>query len=163
MRAPKILRPKEIDGLIVYKIDKFQDERGFNSEIHRFYGNYTPVEHWLFDSFSCSKKNVLRGAHYDNKNDKLIQCLYGKIQFVAFDARSKSPTYKNAFSIILDYKNPTQIYIPVGVANAHLCLSDECVFYYKWSHGYTPQKTKKWNEISVDWLTDKPILSDKDK
>ena len=34
------------------------------------------------DKFSFSKKNVLRGLHYDNKTWKLISCPYGKIFFV---------------------------------------------------------------------------------
>ena len=34
------------------------------------------------DKFSFSKKNVLRGLHYDDKTWKLISCPFGKIFFV---------------------------------------------------------------------------------
>jgi len=52
--------------------------------------------------------------------------------------------------------------------NAHLCLSDKCVFYYKWSEEYVGpenQVTIAWDdpEIDVDWAIENPILSERDK
>ena len=58
--------------------------------------------------------------------------------------------------------------MPEGVLNAHLCLSDRCVFHYKWSQKYTGpenQVTVAWNDpdVGIDWLIKDPILSERDK
>jgi dTDP-4-dehydrorhamnose 3,5-epimerase len=54
--------------------------------------------------------------------------------------------------------------------NGHLVLSDECVFYYKWAYeGEYPdvdeQISLNWKDpkIGIHWLTDDPILSERDK
>ena len=86
------------------------------------------------DKFSISKKNVLRGLHCDFKSWKMISCVYGKIFFVIVDMRKKSKSYLKHKSWVLDYKKPKLILIPPYYANGHLCLSNECLFHYKWSY-----------------------------
>jgi len=153
-------------GLRAYFPDKFEDFRGLNFEI------YKPNDYPSFklDSCSMSKRKVLRGFHGDTVNDKLIQCLHGKIQFYVIDMRETSPTYLNVQLWWLDSRFPTQILVPAGVVNAHLCLSEECTFFYKWSEGYVPinqQIHVKWNDPrfkdKVNWIYKNPILSDRDK
>ena len=70
---------------------------------------------------------------------------------------------------ILDYKNPKSILIPPYYANAHLCLTDLCIFHYKWSYkgkyiDATDQKSYRWNDpkINIKWPIKKPILSKRD-
>ena len=62
-----------------------------------------------------------------------------------------------------------KVLIPPSYANAHLCLSEECVFFYKWSYdGDYPdvnsQSSYKWDEPKFDikWPIQNPILSDRD-
>lgn len=160
----KTIKHNEIEGLYTYHPDKFEDHRGLNFEIHQ-HNDYPIFE---LDSCSMSKKDVLRGFHGDQVNWKLIQCLHGKIQFFAIDMREESKTYLNFKEFILDSKEPVQVLVPARVVNAHLCLSDECTFFYKWSKGYVPigqQIHVKWNDprFNLNWKTQKPILSDRDK
>jgi dTDP-4-dehydrorhamnose 3,5-epimerase len=153
-----------IKGVYSYHPTKFEDARGINFEIYQ--QNDYPV--FKLDSCSMSKKRVLRGFHGDMKNWKLIQCLSGKIKFVLIDMREDSGTFLKVKMWYLDSKNPTQILVPPGVVNAHLCLSDECTFFYKWSEGYVPidqQIHVKWNDPkhNIPWGIKNPILSDRDK
>jgi len=59
-------------------------------------------KNFLFDCTSQSKKNVLRGLHFQKKNPqaKLVTVAYGKIFDVAVDLRKNSKTFGKYFSII---------------------------------------------------------------
>lgn len=170
MKAPDFIdNSKQIQGLWEIQCDIFRDKRGANFE------GYNPRWPWLAgdftyatDSYSWSKKNVLRGFHGDSWNDKLISCPVGKIQLFVIDVRPQSPTKDKVaeFNIVSDY--PTFIFVPRGVVNAHLVISDMALFSYKLSSGYVPlngQIHVKWNDpkYAIDWAINKPILSDRDK
>ncbi len=145
-----------------FELDYFQDNRGKNFEI------YHPESHgiefpFILDSCSVSTKGVLRGFHGDSINWKLIQCLQGEIQLYVIN-----PKLGSSREFILNAEKPMQVLIHSGVLNAHLCLSDNCIFYYKWSDGYVPvdkQLHIKWNDpkYNLAWLIKNPILSERDK
>ncbi len=166
MNPPKYTYHPEIYGLYSVELDNFKDARGMNFEIVDYQSDYyIKFDDYRLDSCSISQKNVLRGCHYDDINNKYIQILFGKVQLFVIDLRKDSPTFNNSKEFILDYQTPTQVFIPKNCANGHLVLSDFCVFYYKWSAGYTKQKTIKWNDpkFNLQWKYEYPILSDKDK
>jgi dTDP-4-dehydrorhamnose 3,5-epimerase len=154
-----------IDGVIVYDLDTFHDCRGEIWTVYsanHFHGQYVQ------DKVTISYKDVLRGFHGDAETAKLITCLSGSIQFAMVDLRQSSPTYGKSEVLYLDDQSPRVVYVPAGCVNAHLCLSDKCVFYYKWSHSYKgpdAQITIAWDDpdINVPWATLNPILSERDK
>jgi len=123
------------------------------------------------DKFSISKKNVLRGLHYDNKTWKLISCVYGKVFFAVVNCDLKSKEYLKVYTTTLSEKDNIQILIPPGYANGHLCLSDKCVFHYKLSYkgkysDVDNQKVLKWNDpsVKINWpIKQKLITSNRDK
>ena len=122
------------------------------------------------DKFSISKKNVLRGLHCDFKSWKLVTCVYGKILLVVVDMRKKSKNYLKSKIIILSHTNPKIVLIPPYYANGHLCLSDFCVFHYKWSYKgkyieAEKQSSYKWDDpkIGIKWQIKMPIISKRDK
>ena len=121
------------------------------------------------DKFSLSKKNTLRGFHCDFKSWKMVTSVYGKFLFVVVDMRKNSKNYLKNQKWIIDYKKPKLILIPPYYANAHLCLSEICIFHYKWSYkgkyiDATDQKSYRWNDpkINIKWPIKKPILSKRD-
>ncbi len=123
------------------------------------------------DKVATSDSNVLRGLHTD-KSWKLITCLYGKIQLVVVNYDNKSSEFLNWTDYIINSEdsNKTSILVPPGFLNGHLVLSDKAVFHYKWAYsGEYPdvdsQISVKWSEpkIGINWLSDNPILSDRDK
>jgi dTDP-4-dehydrorhamnose 3,5-epimerase len=122
------------------------------------------------DKFSISKKNTIRGLHCDFKSWKLITSVFGKVLLVVVDMRKDSNNYLKSKKIILSHKKPKLVLIPPYYANAHLCLSQICVFHYKWSYkgkyiDAKKQKSYKWNDpkFNIKWPIKKPILSRRDK
>lgn len=158
-----------LSGVSTYSYDRFNDERGQlftvwkQSDLSKISFNH--------DKVAISSKNVLRGLHTD-KAWKLITCLHGKIQLVVANYKQDSPEYLNHMSIILDSDSEckTSILVPPGYLNGHLVLSEQAVFFYKWSYeGSYPdvkdQTSVSWCDpkIGIKWLVDKPVLSDRDQ
>ena len=68
-----------IKGIKVIKGTIYKDNRG--TLWTSWKKNRNLNIHFNHDKFSFSKKNVLRGLHYDNKTWKLISCVHGKVFF----------------------------------------------------------------------------------
>jgi len=155
-----------IRGLKLLKTKLFLDNRGFFKEV--FKNKIIKNERFLFDCMSYSKKNVLRGLHIQlvNPQAKFLTVVHGKIFDVCVDLRKNSKTYGKVFSIELSSRSPFSILIPAGFAHGFLCLSNECVIYYKCSN-YRHKKSEitiKWNDpdLNIKWPKIRPILSKKD-
>ena len=126
--------------------------------------------HFNHDKISTSRKHVLRGIHGDFKSTKLVTCLHGELYFVVVDNRKESDTFLQWDHMILDDKNRKMVLIPPGFGNAFFVMSEQSVFFYKWSYpGEYPdvkdQFTIKWNDerLLIDWPVDNPILQPRDK
>ena len=161
----EIKSSEKIKDLLSIKLDTFQDYRG---EIWTVYSEeYTDLK-FVADKITISRFGVLRGLHGDPHTAKLIACLSGQIQLAILDLRKDSETYGNVETFLISDYDPTVVIVPAGCVNAHLCLSDKCVFYYKWSEQYKgpdEQVTIAWDdpELDIDWVIDNPILSERDK
>ena len=150
----------------VFKQDAFKDHRGelytvFNQKDHELVFNH--------DKVSVSKKNVLRGLHGDSKAWKYISCLSGTVFLVVVDYNPKSDNFMKWDSVVLSSKNKKAVLVPPSFLNGHLVLSQEAVFFYKWSYpGEYPdvneQVSLKWNNprLGINWPIDNPILSHRD-
>ena len=122
------------------------------------------------DRYSKSKQNVLRGLHYDDKTWKLISCPHGKLYLVVLVLREKQPNYGKWESFIIGTETGTQVLIPPMFANGHYVMEDNSIFQYKLAYPgeyYDDDKqgTVFWNDkrFNIDWPTDNPILSKRDK
>jgi len=155
----------QIKDLILIKTELFKDKRGYFKEVEKF---KVLKKKFIFDCFSYSKKNTLRGLHLQtNKSQaKIITVVHGKILDVAVDLRKKSPTYGKYFSIEISDNSDFSIFIPAGFAHGFLCLSKNCAVYYKCTNyrDKKSEKTIKWNDksLNIKWPIKKPILSKKD-
>ena len=160
----KIIKTK-IKDLVLIKTELFKDKRGFFKEIEKF---KVLKKKFIFDCFSYSKKNTLRGLHLQTKKSqaKIITVVHGKILDVVVDLRKKSPNYGKHFSIEISDKSDFSIFIPEGFAHGFLCLSKNCAVYYKCTNyrDKESEKTIKWNDkdLNINWPIKKPILSKKD-
>lgn len=168
---------KTIKDLLVFEPGVFCDFRGENMEsfnssyyekIGKHISEFKNETRFTVDSFSFSTKNVLRGFHGDTKCWKLIQCFKGSIHFVVLDTRKDSPTYGKHAAFNLNDKKRLQVLVPRGCVNAHLCLSDDCIFSYKLTDGYVSPEEQihvKWNDPSFNifWPISNPITSLRDK
>lgn len=155
----------QIKDLILIKTELFRDKRGYFKEVEKF---KVLKKKFIFDCFSYSKKNTLRGLHLQTKKSqaKIITVVHGKILDVAVDLRKKSPTYGKYFSIEISDNSDFSIFIPAGFAHGFLCLSKNCAVYYKCTNyrDKKSEKTIKWNDksLNIKWPIKRPILSKKD-
>jgi len=159
----------DIQGVKVIKPQVFFDNRGFFFESYKANLYEQLNTQFVQENCSHSKKGTLRGMHYSHQA-KLVSVPFGKVLDVVCDLRKTSPTYKKWQKFILDYTDPTQVFIPVGCAHGFFVLSDLAIVTYKVSDYYNPKKEKGllWNdeEIGIDWPIgdkDQLILSEKDQ
>ena len=161
----KIIKTK-IKGLVLLSTNIYKDRRGFFKEVEK---EKILKKKFVFDCFSYSKKNTLRGLHPQTKNSqaKIVTVVQGKILDVVVDLRKKSKTYGNYFSIRISQDSNFSIYIPENFAHGFLCLSKECAVYYKCTkyRDKNSETTIKWNDkkLNIKWPIKRPILSEKDK
>ena len=155
----------------------YHEQRGSISTIYHsdYYDRILPANDrnnglkFKHDRFSKSKKNVLRGLHYDDKTWKLVTCLHGKIYLVVLDLRPKQDNYGKWESFILSPETGTQVLIPPMFANGHYVFEDDSIFSYKMAYqgefnDVDKQKTIKWNstKFNIDWPCTTPIISKRD-
>lgn len=161
----KIVKTK-IKDLVLVKTDIFKDNRGFFKEVEK---NKLLRKKFVFDCFSFSKKNTLRGLHLQSNNSqaKIITVVQGKILDVVVDLRKKSKTFGKYFAIEISQNSNFSLFIPENFAHGFLCLSKNCAVYYKCTN-YRDKKSEttiKWDDqsLNINWPIKKPILSKKDK
>ena len=161
----KIIKTKFKDLLII-KNKRFLDSRGFFREIliEKLLKKKFP-----FNVISVSKKNVIRGIHFQTKNTqgKFISVIKGKIFDVAVDLRKNSKTYGKHYKIILSEKNCTSIFIPAGFGHGFAGLEKENIVIYSCTK-YRDKNNEKgiaWNDkdLNIKWPVKNPIISSKDK
>ena len=164
----QIIKTK-LEGCLVFKPEIYKDKRGFFLETFRENLIKKKIKKKLVqENISFSKKNVLRGLHYQIKKPqgKLVKCVYGKIFDVAVDLRKKSKTYKKWVGLYLDDKDLNQLWIPEGFAHGFLVISKFATVEYKCSNYYYRryENTIKWDtkSLNINWPVKNPILSAKD-
>ena len=95
-----------INGLKIIKPRIFRDKRGYFFESFNIkkYKNIILDNHFVQDDHSFSKKNVLRGIHFQHKKpqNQLLYLVEGKIFIVFIDLRPKSKSFKKQYSLILN-------------------------------------------------------------
>ena len=161
----------EIPDLILIEPVIFGDERGFFTETYRFSDFKTAGITYQFvqDNHSKSKKNILRGLHYQltpKAQGKLIRVVRGKVFDVAVDIRKNSPYYKKWVGVILSEENKNMFWIPPGFAHGFLVLEDDTEVFYKATAEYSQELDRGilWNDpaIGIRWSVENPIISEKD-
>ena len=151
--------------LLIIKSKQFYDNRGYFRELIR----ETKIKQkFVFNVISLSKKNVIRGLHYQGlkPQGKLVSVVKGKILDVAVDLRKKSKTYGKHYKIILSDKNQTSLFIPAGFAHGFASLDKENIVVYSCTN-YRHQKSEDgilWNDkqLKINWPIKNPIISKKD-
>lgn len=161
-----------IEGLLILETRKFHDERGFFFESFnqkKFEELVGKKVNFVQDNISVSKKNVLRGLHFQKPpyaQGKLVSVVKGSVLDVAVDLRKNSATYGQHESVILSEENGLQFWIPEGFAHGFLAMEEDTVFSYKCTNFYhqPSEQSLQWNdqELNIDWGINDPIISSKD-
>jgi dTDP-4-dehydrorhamnose 3,5-epimerase len=161
----------KLEGVLLVKPKVFSDDRGFFFESYNekaLVGNGIE-HHFVQDNHSRSRKNVLRGLHYQVRQPqgKLVRVILGEIFDVAVDLRRSSGTFGQWVGEVLSAENKEMLWVPPGFGHGFLVLSERAEVLYKATDYYAPQleRTIRWDDpdIGIDWpLGGDPQLSAKD-
>jgi dTDP-4-dehydrorhamnose 3,5-epimerase len=167
----KIFESPKILGLKLLQPTLFHDERGcfFESYNLETFKDLGIEDVFVQDNQSTSKKNVIRGLHFQVPpfaQAKMVRVIKGAVLDVAVDIRKKSLTYGQHFSIFLSEENKLQLYIPVGFAHGFAALEENTVFAYKCSNIYhkDSERSLLFNDkhLHINWNIENPIVVHKD-
>ena len=159
--------------VIIFSPKKYSDNRG---EFFENFNNRDLVKicgfkfNTLQENISVSKKNVLRGLHFQkgtNAQTKLINVIKGSILDVIVDIRPGSKNFSKWISYYLDDIKNESMLIPTGYAHGFLSLQEGTKISYKVDKSYDKLSECSiiWNDnkIAVDWKIKNPLLSEKDE
>jgi dTDP-4-dehydrorhamnose 3,5-epimerase len=162
-----------LPGVVVLVADVYRDSRGAFLEtwnLQKVTQAGLP-SNWVQDNFSLSRKNVLRGIHYQltQPQGKLVRVTHGAVLDVAVDLRRSSATFGKHVAVELDGESGRMLWIPVGFGHAFLALTETVGFAYKVTDYYSPggERTIGWNDpdLAIPWPVhvDQAIVSAKDQ
>lgn len=167
------VKETKIPGVLYIEPRVFGDDRGyfFESFNKQNLDQIIPSRFdFVQDNESKSKRNVLRGLHFQAPpydQGKLVRVISGSVLDVIVDIRQSSPTYGKHVSINLSGSNKNMIWIPPGMAHGFVSLEDDTIFSYKCTNYYNPlsEGCIMWNDktLNIDWKIDNPVISEKDK
>jgi dTDP-4-dehydrorhamnose 3,5-epimerase len=160
-------------GVLLLTPSVYRDDRGAFLET---YNHRRMIEAglptvWVQDNFSRSRKNVLRGIHYQiaQAQGKLVRVTHGAVLDVAVDLRRSSPNFGRHVAVALNGEVGAMLWIPVGFGHAFLALTEDVGFAYKVTDYYSPsgERTIAWNDpdLAIQWpaAQESLIISEKDR
>ncbi len=160
------VKKTKFKGLLIVKQTNNSDSRG---NLRETFNNKILKKKFIFEYCTTSKKNVLRGFHFQTKykQSKYVNVVKGKILDVVIDLRKNSKTFGKSFKIILSKENALGLFIPSGFAHAYYSYGRENIIYYKLDNYYAPNYENGiiYNDknIRINWPRKNMVISKKDK
>lgn len=168
-----IFHKTKIKDLYIIEPELKVDERGYfarifgQDELKKIGLNFKIVQ---ANRSLTLKKGTIRGVHFQKEpraEDKIVQCLRGRVYDVAIDLRKDSPTRGQWVAEELSEDNHRMFYIPKGFAHGFQTLTDNCEMQYFMSEFYSPEHASgvRWDDpvFNITWPLKNPELSEKDK
>ena len=169
------VRSLALDGVLEIRPPKFEDSRGYFSEVWSA-GRMAEAGldiPFVQDNHSMSTaRGVLRGLHFQMPpaaQHKLVRVSRGSVFDVAVDIRRESATFGQWAGAILSVELWNQLLIPPGFAHGFLTLAEHTEVQYKVSAPYREDLDRaiRFDDpaIGIEWpmLAGEFILSDKDR
>jgi dTDP-4-dehydrorhamnose 3,5-epimerase len=149
--VPKFESFKGLDGVWSRSLSPKLDERGYFIEGLRNYDLPENVDNFVQDSYSFSKKNVLRGMHIQLKQWQLITIIEGSIVDVLINLERTSGNFLKSASFTLSWDGLNQILVAPGFAHGFAVISDTAKIHYKSSvyYGSTEQFGIRWDSPEI--------------
>ena len=161
-----IIKKTTFKDLFIVKQRNNNDKRG---NLRETYNKRILKKKFVFEYCTTSKKNVLRGFHFQTKfkQSKYVNVIKGKILDVVIDLRKRSKTFGKSFQIILSQDNALGLFIPAGFAHAYYSFQKENIIYYKLDNYYSPKFESgivyNDTDIKINWPRKNMLISKKDK
>ena len=153
-----------LEDVLVIEPEFYEDDRGYFFEsfnAKNFFRIINKKVSFVLDCQSHSKKNVIRGLHYQFEfpQGKLIRVLDGEIQDVVVDLRKNSKTFGKYLSINLSSNSLKQLWIPPGFAHGFLAKTETVDVLYKMTDYWNKDDENciKWNDetLNIKWEVEK--------
>lgn len=111
-----------IKDVIIKKLEKYSDDRGWLTEIFRRDElNFEPAMGYI----SLTNPGVVRGPHeHVVQSDCFVFLGPGSFKLYLWDRREKSATKGEALELEVGANNPTLVIVPPGVVHGYKCISD---------------------------------------
>lgn len=154
-------RTFDIAGPVLITTKRFEDQRGFFSEVYNaaeFAAAGIAVS-FVQDNHSLSAdRGTVRGLHFQappRAQDKLIRVARGRIYDVIVDIRKGSASYGRHIGVELSAENWNQIFVPKAFAHGYCTLEDKSEVLYKTSDLWAPELERglRWNDpdLAIAW------------
>lgn len=166
------IKELELPGVFLIQPKRFEDSRGFFTEtFHQEVFTSAGINVvFVQDNISYSKKNVLRGLHFQkppHAQAKLVRCVSGEIYDVVADHNPDSATFGKHIGVTLSGDTQAMLYIPGMYAHGFCVLSDQALVEYKVDNYYHPESAHgvRYDDpvFGIAWPVRDPILSEQDK
>lgn len=158
------VRNLAIAGIVLATPKRFEDERGFLSEV---YNAEALVRNGIRRTFVQDVHSfspvagTVRGLHFQappHAQAKLVRVPRGRILDVCVDLRKESVSFGQHVAVELSADNWRQIFIPEGFAHGYCTLEPNTDVVYKVSAYYAPESEGGilWNDprLGIDWPSD---------
>ena len=148
---------------IKIKSKRFFDKRGFFQEL------FLKKKYTLnikFTASAYSRKNVIRGMHFQlkNKQTKLIHVVKGTILDVVINLKNNSKNFGKKSYYLL--KEGDMLFIPKFYAHGYECLTKSCIVLYHLEKYRDPKNESGIpfddKRLQIKWKTKNPIISKRD-
>jgi dTDP-4-dehydrorhamnose 3,5-epimerase len=112
-----------INGVIIRKIEKNSDDRGYLAEIFRH--DETDFRE-VMGYVSLTNPGVIRGPHeHAQQSDCFIFLGPGAFELHLWDRRSGSVSEGEHFQTVVGQDNPVLVIVPPGVVHGYKCVSEQ--------------------------------------
>ncbi|PYS24649.1 MAG: dTDP-4-dehydrorhamnose 3,5-epimerase [Acidobacteria bacterium] len=122
--TPNIFREGEIKDVVVRDLRKFNDDRGWLSELFR--SDESDPEFFPAMAYTSSTNPAVTRGPHEHVDQADIFCFIGPSNFKLrlWDNRQDSSTYRNVMTLIVGADDPKSIVIPKGVVHAYQNIGD---------------------------------------
>ena len=109
-----------IEGVIVKKINRYEDQRGWLSEIYRSDEfDFNPSMAYV----SLTKPGIVRGPHeHRYQSDCFVFIGPGNFVLYLWDRREKSSTYGEHIDLKVGEESPSLVIVPPGVVHGYKAI-----------------------------------------
>ncbi|MFA5184310.1 MAG: dTDP-4-dehydrorhamnose 3,5-epimerase family protein [Patescibacteria group bacterium] len=111
-----------MQDLIIKKLEKYTDERGWLTEIFRRDElDFTPAMSYV----SLTNPGIVRGPHeHVSQSDCFVFLGPGNFRLYLWDRRESSTTKGEAMELEVGADNPILVIVPPGIVHGYKCISD---------------------------------------
>ena len=156
----------EIEGVWLNKLQKRRSDNGFFMEYARVTNGEVENLPAPFDLRQLSVSHAEPGRinafhiHPNEPQNELWTVIEGQLKVWLIDLRAGSPTEGNRRAVILSGEEPTQLYIPAGVAHGYQAGPSGALLFYAMNQQFSLEKPNEgrlpWDFFGADlWAEDR--------